>query len=86
MFNAMRRLTNNVRPTIVPISEKEGKSVTSIEGQIHRWREYLEEMLNTSTSYMEREEPASTPTELPISVRPPSPRLEWIPGTSTGGG
>jgi hypothetical protein len=70
MFNAMRRLTNNVWPTIVPIRDKEGKSVTSIEGQIHRWKEYLEEILNTSTTHMEREEPASIPTELPISIRP----------------
>jgi hypothetical protein len=36
MFNAMRRLMDNVRPTIVPIRDKEGKSITSIEGQIHR--------------------------------------------------
>jgi hypothetical protein len=46
----------------------------SIEGQIHRWKEYLEEMLSTSTTCMEREEPASIPTELPISIRPPSKR------------
>jgi hypothetical protein len=38
MFNAMRRLTNNVRPSIVPIRDKECKSITSIEGQIHRWK------------------------------------------------
>ena len=71
MFNATRRLMNNVRPTIVLIRDKEG---TSIEGHIHRWKEYLEEILDTSTSCMEREEPASITTELPISVRPPSKR------------
>jgi hypothetical protein len=49
-------------------------SITSIEGQIHRWKEYLEELLNTSTPCMEREEPASIPTELPLSIRPPSKR------------
>jgi hypothetical protein len=70
MFNAVRRLTNNVRPTIVPIRDKEGKSITSIEGQIHRWKEYLEEIFYTSTTRMEREEPASIPTELPLSIRP----------------
>ena len=74
MFNAMRRFTNNVRPTIVPIRDKEGKSITSIEGQIHRWKEYLEEILNTTTTRMEREKPASIPTELPISIGPPSKR------------
>jgi hypothetical protein len=74
MSNAVRRLTNNVRPTIVPIRDKEGKSITSIEGQIHRWKEYLEEILNTSTTRMEREKPASIPTELQISIRPPSKR------------
>ena len=31
MFNSIRRLTNNVRPTTVPIRDKEGKTVTSIE-------------------------------------------------------
>jgi hypothetical protein len=59
---------------IVPIRDKEGKSITSIEGQIHGWKEYLEEILNTSTTCMEREESASVPTELPISIRPPSKR------------
>jgi hypothetical protein len=66
MFNAMRRLTNNVRPTIVPIRDEEGKSITSIEGQIHRWKQYLEEILNSSTTRMER--------EVPISIRPFSKR------------
>jgi len=69
MFNAMRRLTNKVRPTTVPIRDKEGKSVTSIEGQIHRWKEYLEDILNTSNTRIEREEPANLPTELQISIR-----------------
>ena len=52
MFNAIRRLTNNMRPAVVPIRDKEGKPITSIEGQIHRWKEYLEEILNTSTTNM----------------------------------
>jgi len=72
MFNAMGRLTNSIRPAVVPIRDKEGKSITSIEGQIHRWKDYLEEILNTSTTNMEREELASISTELPISIRPPS--------------
>ena len=38
VFNAMRGLTKNAQPTIVPIRDKEGKPVTSIEGQIHRWK------------------------------------------------
>ena len=74
MFNAMRQLTNNVRPTTVPITDKEGKSITSIEGQIHRWKEYLEEILNTSTTRMEREELANLPTQIQISIRSPSKR------------
>jgi len=37
MFNAVRRLTDNVRPTIVPIRDKGGKFITSVEGQIHSW-------------------------------------------------
>ena len=74
MFNAVRRLTNNVRPTIVPIRDKESKSVTSIEGQTHRWKECLEEILNTSTTCMKRNELASILTEVPISIRSPSKR------------
>jgi len=74
MFNAMRRLTNNVWPTTVPIRDKEGKSITSIEGQIHRWKEYLEKILTTSTTRMEREELANLQTELPLSIRSPSKR------------
>jgi len=66
MFNAIGRLTNNIQPATVPIRDK--------EGQIHRWKEYLEEILNTSTTNMERDELASIPTELPISIRPPSKR------------
>jgi hypothetical protein len=34
MFNSIRRLTNNVRPTTALIRDKEGKTITSIEGQI----------------------------------------------------
>jgi len=74
MFNAVRRLTNNVRPTTVPIRDKEGKSITSIEEQTHRWKEYLEEILNISTTCIERNELASILTELPISIRSPSKR------------
>ena len=74
MFNAVRWLTNNVWPTIVPIRDKEGKSITSIEGQTHRWKEHLEEILNISTTCMERNELASILTELPITIRSPSKR------------
>jgi hypothetical protein len=70
----MRRLTNNVWPTTVPIRDKEGKSIISIEGQIHRWKGYLEEILITSTTCMEREELANLPTELQITIRSPSKR------------
>ena len=55
VFNAMRRLTKNVQPNIVPIRDKEGKSITSLEGQIHRWKEYIEEILNSSSARKERE-------------------------------
>jgi hypothetical protein len=76
LFNSIRRLTNNIRQTAVPIRDKEGKTITSIEGQIQRWNEYLEEILNTSASLIGEEETASpsSPTELPISIRPPSKR------------
>jgi hypothetical protein len=57
MFNAMRWLMNNIWPTIVPVRDKESKSITSIEEQIHRWKEYVEKILNTSTTRMKREEP-----------------------------
>jgi hypothetical protein len=74
MFSSIRLLTNNVRTTTIPIRDKEGKTTTSIEGQIHSWKEYLEEILNTSTSLIGREEPVSLSPELPISIRPPSKR------------
>ena len=76
MFNSIRWLTNNIRQTTVPIRDKEGKTITSIEGQIQRWKEYLEEILNTSTPPIGEEETVSpSPTaELPISIRPPSKR------------
>jgi len=78
MFNAIRRLMNNVWPNTAPIRDKEGKTITSIEGQIQRWKEYFEEILNTSTSPIGKEETVKAtltpPLELPISVRPPSKR------------
>jgi C4-type Zn-finger protein len=47
---------NNIRQTAVPIRGKEGKTtITSIEGQIQRWNEYLEEILNTSASLIGEE-------------------------------
>ena len=36
MSNSTRRLMNNVRPTTVPIRDKEGKSITPKEEKIHR--------------------------------------------------
>ena len=74
MFNAIRRLIKNAQPTIVPIRDEEGKPIKSIEGQIHRWKEYMEEILNSSSARNEREELVNIPTGLPISVRPPSKR------------
>ena len=41
------------------IRDKEGKTVTSIEGQIQRWKEYLEEILNTPTPPIGEEETVS---------------------------
>jgi len=66
MSDAMRRLTNKVRPPTVLIRDKRDKPITSIEGQIHRWKEYLEEILNPPTTGMESEEPTRLSTELPI--------------------
>jgi len=78
MFNSIRRLMSNVRPTTAPIRDKEGKIITSIEGQIQRRKEYFEEILNTFTSPIGKEEtvkaPLTSPLELPINVRPPSKR------------
>ena len=79
MFSSIRRLKNNVRPATVPIRDKEGKTITSIEGQIRRWKEYLKEMLNNSTSLTGREEPVSLPPELPISIRLPLKREMLMP-------
>jgi len=59
MFNSIRQLTNNIRQTTVPIRDKEGKTITSIEGQIQRWKEYLEEILNTPTPPIGEEETVS---------------------------
>jgi hypothetical protein len=67
---------NNIWQTTVPIRDKEDKTITSIEGQIQRWNEYLEEILNTHTPLIGEEETASPspPTVLPISIKPPSKR------------
>jgi hypothetical protein len=67
---------NNIWQTAVLIRDKEGKTITSIEGQIQSWNEYLEEILNTSASLTEKEKTASpsSPTEIPIRIRPLSKR------------
>jgi hypothetical protein len=58
MFSSIRRLTNSAKPaTGLPIRDKEGKTITSIDGPIRRWIELLEESLNISTSLTKREEP-----------------------------
>jgi hypothetical protein len=74
MFSSIRCLTNNVQPATVPVTDKEGKTITSTEGQIQRSKEFLEEILITSTSLTAREEPASLPPQLPISIRLPTKR------------
>jgi hypothetical protein len=74
MFSSIRRLTNSTRPAIAPIRDRERKTITSTEGQIKRWEEFFEDILNTSTSLTEREEPVRLLPELPISTRFPSKR------------
>jgi hypothetical protein len=74
MFSSIRCLSNNVQPATVPVRDKEGKTITSTEGQIQRSKEFLEEILITSTSLTVREEPASLPPQLPISIRLPTKR------------
>jgi hypothetical protein len=74
MFSSIRCLINNVQPATVLIREKEGESITSTEGQIQRWKEFLEEILKISTSLTGREEPVSLPPELPVSIRLPLKR------------
>jgi hypothetical protein len=74
MFSSIRRLMKDVRPATIPIRDKEGRTITSTEGQIRRWKEFLEEILNTSTSLTGREEPVSLPPELPISIKLPLKR------------
>jgi hypothetical protein len=65
---------NSTQPATAPIRDKEGKTHTSTEGQIKRSEEFLEEILSTSTSLTESEEPVCLPPKLPISTRLPSKR------------
>jgi hypothetical protein len=54
MFNSIRCLTNNIRPTAVPIRDQKGNTITAMEGKIYRWKEYFEELLNTPTPLQKR--------------------------------
>jgi hypothetical protein len=64
MFNSIRCLKKNIRPTMVPIRHKKGNTITAIEGQIYGWKEYFEEILNTPTPPTEKEAPGRPPKAL----------------------
>ena len=61
MFNSIRRLLKNVRPTKIPIRDKEGKTIKPTEEKIQRWKEYLEWIHNSSTSFLGKEGTARLP-------------------------
>jgi hypothetical protein len=74
MFSSIRCLTNYKQPATVLVRDKEGKTIPSTEGQIQGSKEFLKEILIISTPLTVREEPASLPPQLPISIRLPSKR------------
>jgi hypothetical protein len=53
-FNSIRCLMNNIQPTMVPIRDKKGNTIIAMEGQIYRWKEYFEEILNTPNPLQKR--------------------------------
>ena len=67
-FNSIGRLTSDVWPNTVPIRDKEGKTIMSLEGQMQRWKEYLEEILSVPTPLLGKEEAAGSPPTTIIRV------------------
>jgi hypothetical protein len=71
LFDIVRKMTNTPMYCCVPVRDKAG-SITSVQGQLERWRQHFEEVLNTESSFpLDREQTLPLP-ELQVSVRPPS--------------
>jgi hypothetical protein len=74
LFDIMRKMINAPMYCGVPVRDKAGSIITSVQGQLERWRQHFEEVLNTDSSFpLDRYQAIPLP-ELQISVRPPSKR------------
>jgi hypothetical protein len=74
LFDIMRKMINTPMYCGMPVRDKAGSIITSVRGQLERWRQHFEEVLNTDSSFpVDREQTLPLP-ELQISVKPPSKR------------
>jgi hypothetical protein len=86
VFDIVRKMTNTPMYCGVPVRDKAGSIITSVQGQLERWRQHFEEVLNIESSFpLDRERTLPLP-ELQISVRPPSKReiIQAIKGMKNG--
>jgi hypothetical protein len=73
LFDTARKMTITPMYCGMPMRDKAGSIITSVQGQLVR-RQHFEEVLNTESSLpLDREQTVPLP-ELQISVRPPSKR------------
>jgi hypothetical protein len=85
LFDTVRKMTNTPMYCGVPVRDKAGSTVTTVQGQLERWG-HSEEVLNIESSLpLDREQTITLP-ELQISVRPPSRReiIQTIKGMKNG--
>jgi hypothetical protein len=57
LFDIVRKMTNTPMYCGVPVRDKAGSIITSVHGQLERWRQHFEEVLNIENSFpLDREQ------------------------------
>jgi hypothetical protein len=74
VFDSIKCLRNASQVSTLPVKIKDGKFVTTSEGQLRRWREFFKEVLYSDYPPYEEEEVTHSVPQLQISIRTPSKR------------
>jgi hypothetical protein len=80
VFDSIKRLTNAFQVSTVHVKTKDGKCITTSEGQLQKWREFFKEILDSDCPPYEEEEVTRSVPLLQISIRTPSKRVSMKNG------
>jgi hypothetical protein len=69
VFDAIKYLTNDSQVSTIPVKTKNGKCITTSEGQLQRWRKFFKEILNSDCPPYKEEEVMHSVPQLQINKK-----------------